>query len=50
VALAGGALVWAVPIWGSLPGLTRLHVAVVVAALVALVGWCGYWNLLGWRV
>jgi CubicO group peptidase (beta-lactamase class C family) len=48
--LASGALFLAMPVWSSLSVLARLHYAVVLAALMAFVGWCGYWNLLGWRV
>jgi CubicO group peptidase (beta-lactamase class C family) len=49
IVLAGGAIFWAVPVWSGLSVLARLHYAVVLAALVAVLGWCGYWNLLGWR-
>jgi CubicO group peptidase (beta-lactamase class C family) len=50
IGLAGAALFLALPTWSSLSVLARLHYAVNTGALVAFVGWCAYWNLLGWRV
>jgi hypothetical protein len=49
VALAGGAFFFALRGWAALGVVGHVHYGVVMAAMVAFVGWLSYWNLLGWR-